>query len=140
MTRKALLLAVLLTLASLSFAQTPANPPASNPHDQMDMAHHDKMADMHKQHMEGMKADLDKMKASLEKMKANVAKIRNADEKERWQANVDLWSGMVAHMEQMMKHMDGMGPEMGMTGHGMMHHDGMGGPPADHQHDDKKPQ
>ena len=43
---------------------------------------------------------------------------------------------MVAHMEQMMKHMDGMGPGMGMMGHGMMHHDGMGGTQAD----DKKPQ
>ena len=69
-------------------------------------------------------------------MKANVAKIRNADEKVRWQANVDLWSAMVGHMERMMKHMDGMGGGMGMMGHGMMHHDDMGGPPAD----DKKPQ
>ena len=140
MARKSFLLAAILTLASLSFAQTAPATPAPGSHDQMDMAHHDKMADMRKQHMEGMKADLDKMKASLEQMKANVAKIRNADEKERWQANVDLWSGMVAHMEQMMKHMDGMGPEKCPMCSGMMHHDGTGGAASDHQHDDKKPE
>ena len=133
MNRKTLLLTVLLTLASVAWAQTesaPAQtPPAKGGHDQMGMEHHHEMMEMHKQHMEAMKADLDKMKASLDQMKANVAKISDATEKARWQANVDMWTVMVGHMEQMMKQMDAMGPG-GMMGPGMMHHDHRGEAPA----------
>jgi len=123
MNARSVLLAVVLSSASLCFAQTAPVASAPGPHDQMDMGSHDKMADMHKQHMEGMKADLAKMKESLERMKTNVAKIHNPDEKERWQANVDLWSGMVAHMEQMMKHMDAMGPGKCPMCAGISHND-----------------
>jgi len=135
MNRKSLLVIVMLTLASLAWAQTQGAPPQAPPaaggpggHDQMGMEHHGKMMEMHKQHMEAMKADVDKMKASLDQLKANVAKISDAAEKERWQANVDMWTVMVGHMEQMMKHMDAMGPG-GMMGHGMMHHGDKGTPP-----------
>jgi predicted metal-binding membrane protein len=133
MNRKSLLLTVVLTLASLGWAQTEsapaqAPPPKGRP-GQMGMEHHHKMTEMHKQHMEAMKADVDKMKASLEQLKANVAKISDSAEKARWQANVDMWTVMVGHMEQMSKHMDAMGPG-GMMGHDMMHHGHEGGPPV----------
>jgi len=132
MIRTSLLLMVILTLASLSWAQIESAsaqaPPAKGGHDQMGMEHRGKMMEMHKQHMEAMKADVDKMKASLEQMKANTAKIGDSAEKARWQTNVDMWTVMVGHMEQMMKHMEAMGPEDRMHP-GMMHHDGMGAPP-----------
>ena len=133
MNRKNLLLAVILTLASVGWAQTqsappPATPPKGGP-GEMDMGHHHKMMEMDKEHMAAMKADVDKMKASLDQLKANVAKIGDPAEKARWQANIDMWTVMVGHMDQMMKHMDAMGPG-GMTGHGMTHHDHQGGPPS----------
>jgi hypothetical protein len=121
-----LLLTIIMTLAALAWAQTesaPAQaPPAKGDHHHMG-ADSGKMAEMHKQHMNAMKADVDKMKASLDQLKANVDKISEPTEKARWQANVDLWTVMVGHMEQMMKHMDAMGSE-GMMGHGMGHHGG----------------
>ncbi len=133
MNRKSLLFAVILTLASLAWAQMqsapPQTPPAKGGHDQMGMEHHGKMSEMHKHHMESMKSDVDKMKASLDQLKANVDKIGEPTEKARWQANVDLWTAMVGHMEQMMKHMEAMGPEDKM-GHGMMHHGDKGAPPS----------
>jgi hypothetical protein len=133
MNRKTLLLTVLLTLASVAWAQTesapPQAPPAKSGHDQMGMEHHHEMMAMQKKHMEAMKADVDKMKASLDQLKANVDRISEPTEKARWQANVDLWAVMVGHMEQMMKHMDSMGHE-GMMGPGMRHHGGKDGPPA----------
>src|SRR5208337_2014387 len=133
MNRKRLLLSVILTLASLAWAQTqsappPAPPPKGGP-GQMGTEHHHKMMEMDKQHMAAMKADVDKMKASLEQLKANVAKISEPAEKARWQSNVDMWTVMVGHMEQMMKHMEAMGPE-GMTHPGMRHHGDMGAPPS----------
>ena len=131
MNRKSLLLTVILTLASLAWAQAPSTPPQAPPPKepgQMDMKHHDKMMEMHKQHMDSMQADVDKMKASLDQLKANVAKIGNSAEKARWQANVDMWTVMVGHMEHMMKHMDATGSG-GMMGPGMMHHGDMGAPP-----------
>ena len=132
MNRKSLLLTVILTLASLAWAQTQSAPPAApatkGGSGQMGMEHHNKMKEMHKQHMEAMQADVDKMKASLEQLKANVDKISDSSEKARWQNNVDMWTVMVGHMEQMMKHMDAMGPG-GMMGPGMKHHGGMGAAP-----------
>jgi hypothetical protein len=132
MNRKSLLLTVILTLASVAWAQTPSAPPSATPSKggtgQMDMKHHDKMMEMDKQHMGAMKTDVDKMKASLDQLKANVAKIGDTAEKARWQANVDMWTVMVGHMEHMMKHMDAMGSG-GMMGPGMMHHGDMGAPP-----------
>ena len=86
------------------------------------MPHRQHMMEMHKQEMDAMKADVAKMKSSLEQMKANVAKISNADEKARWQTNVDMWQTLVDHMDHMLQHMESMGP-------GMMHGQGMGGPP-----------
>jgi hypothetical protein len=132
MNRKSLLLAMILTLASLAWAQTqsaPQTPPAKGGHDQMGMEHHGKMTEMHKHHMGAMKADVDKMKASLDQLKTNVDKISEPAEKARWQANVDLWTAMVGHMEQMMKHMEAMGSD-DMMGHEMMHHGGKGATPT----------
>ena len=127
MKRISIFLSVMSALVCLSFAQDQAPPPAAAPHPQMGMDRQ-KMPEMHKQHMEAMKADIDKMNASLDQMKANVANISDATEKARWQNNVDLWTVMVGHMEQMMKHMEQMGPGMGM----MPHHPSMkGAPPAD---------
>src|SRR5450759_4817036 len=101
MNRKSLLLTAILTLASLAWAQAQSTPPATPPKggpDQMEMGHHhNKMKEMHKQHMEAMQADVDKMKASLDELKANVAKISNSAEKARWQSNVDMWTVMVGH-------------------------------------------
>jgi hypothetical protein len=123
MNHKNLLLTASLTLASLAWAQAQNAPPSApapkGGSGQMGMEHHNKMKEMHKQHMEAMQADVDKMKASLDQLKANVDKISDSAEKARWQSNVDLWTVMVGHMEQMMKHMEAMGP-------GMMHHGGMG--------------
>ena len=67
MKTKSFLLTLMLILTSLTWAQsappqTPPPPPAKG------AEHHHQMADMHKQHMEGMKADVDKMKASLEQL------------------------------------------------------------------------
>jgi hypothetical protein len=97
MNRKSLLLAVMLTLASLAWAQSappqtpPPKPPTGEPghRDQMGNEHRRKMMEMDKQHMEAMKADVDKMKASLDQLKANVDKISEPAEKARWQTNVD---------------------------------------------------
>ena len=90
MNRKSLLLTVMLTLASLAWAQTQSAPPPApatkGGSGQMGMEHHNKMKEMHKQHMEAMQADVDKMKASLEQLKANVAKISEPTEKARWQS------------------------------------------------------
>jgi len=100
---KSLLVALMLTLASLAWGQdaSPQAPPSSTSGTQAPPGEHHQMMEMHKQHMEGMKADLEKMKASLEQMKANVAKISDPAEKARWQANVDMWQVMVGHMERM---------------------------------------
>jgi hypothetical protein len=130
MNRNSLLLAVMLTLTSLAWAQSapPQTPPpagGSGLRDQMSVEHRHKMMEMDKQHTEAMKADLDKMKASLDQLKANVDKINEPAEKARWQTNVDMWGVMVGHMEQMLKHMESMEP-----GKGTMHHGGMGGPPS----------
>jgi hypothetical protein len=135
MHRMIVLPVVILMFVSLSLAQSaPAATPPPPAHHPMDNEH---MAEMHKQHMDAMKADLDKMKASLEQMKANVSQISNAEEKARWQSNIDLWTAMIGHMEQMMKHMEHMGG-MGMMGPGM-HHDHMGAPPSTPP-DQKKPE
>jgi cell division protein FtsW (lipid II flippase) len=138
MNRKSILLTVILTLASVGWAQTQSAAPQATPpkgapgaHDQMGMEHHHQMMEMQKKHMDAMKADVDKMKASLEQLKANVEKIGDSAEKARWQSNVDMWTVMVGHMEQMSKHMDAMGSG-GMMGHGEMHHghkDGSSTPP-----------
>src|ERR1019366_3185636 len=122
MNRTSLLLAVILTLVSMAWAQSA---PPQTPPPKQGAEHHHKMMEMDKQHMEAMKADVDKMKASLEQLKANVAKISEPTEKARWQANVDMWSVMVGHMEQMSKHMEAMGPRKGE----MMHHHDMGSSP-----------
>jgi len=123
MKRISLFLCAIVALVCLSFAQDQSAQSAAAPHHPTGM-NLQKMADMHQQQMEAMKADLDKMKASLDQMKANVANITDDNEKARWQNNIDLWTSMVGHMEMMMKH---MGPGMGM-----MHHPGMKpAPPAD---------
>lgn len=134
MNRKNFLLAVMLTLTSLAWAQS-APPQAPPPPPAKGAEHHHQMADMHKQHMAGMKADVDKMKASLDELKANVATIGDPAEKARWQTNVDMWTVMVGHMEQMSKHMDEMGP-----GKGLMHHHGEMGGPATPPPAEPKPQ
>ena len=55
MNPKNFLLTVMLTLTSLAWAQSvpPQTPPPAKGAD-----HHHKMADMHKQHMDAMKADV----------------------------------------------------------------------------------
>jgi len=137
MNRRALL-AAMLCAASVAWGQGESpQPPMGGPGmTGPNGGQRQKMMEMHKQHLDAMKADVEKMKATLDQMKANVAKISDAGEKARWQSNVDLWTMMVGHMEHMMKEMDSLGP--GMMGPGMMHHGGMGGPPPNPP--DQKPQ
>lgn len=61
MNLKSLLLSVILTLASVAWAQTQSAPapPAKDGPSQMDMEHHSKKN--HKQQMKAMKADADKL-------------------------------------------------------------------------------
>ena len=132
--------ALLFVLSSLAWAQEQPRPtpPLKGPTAVVIPAEeHQKMMEMHKQHMAAMQTDLDKMKASLEQMKANVAKISDAGEKARWQSNVDLWTVMVGHMEHMMKEMKSMGPGMGP---GQMHHHGGMEKPASPPPAESKPQ
>lgn len=105
--------------------QSQAPPPSSTGQGtkgQMRAEHREKMMEMHKQKMEAMKADIEKMKSSLAQMKANMLTIKDTNEQARWRNNADMWDTVIGHMEQMQKHMESMGP-------GMMHGQGMGGPP-----------
>lgn len=86
------------------------------------MPRHHLMMEMHKQEMDAMKTDIEKMKASLAQMKANLLTIKDTNELARWRNNADMWDTVIGHMERMQKNMESMGP-------GMMHGQGMGGPP-----------
>src|SRR5512140_767862 len=92
---KSLLLVLLFTLMSVSWAQqapsqAPASPSGPGGRSQMRAEQRQKMMEMHKQEMDAMKADIEKMKSSLTQMKANVLTIRDPNELSRWRNNVDM--------------------------------------------------
>lgn len=126
-----LVLVLMFAFVSAAFAQdkpsqaAPASSTGQGPKAQM--PRHQHVMEMHKQEMDAMKADIEKMKASLAQMKANMFTIKDTNEMARWRNNADMWDTVIAHMERMQKNMESMGPSM--MGSGMMHGEGMVGPP-----------
>jgi hypothetical protein len=118
------LLVLMFALASATWAQDKLAqaPPGSGSGNQMRAEQRQKMIEIHKQEMEGMRTDIEKMKASLAQMKANLFTIKDTNEFSRWRDNVDMWELVITQMDRMQKNMESMEPGM-MRGHGM------GGPP-----------
>jgi hypothetical protein len=114
------LLVVMFALASAMWAQDKITqaPAGSGTGNQMRAEERQKMIEMHKEEMEGMRTDIGKMKASLAQMKANLFTIKDTNEFSRWRDNVDMWELVIAQMDRMQKNMESMGPGM-MQGHGM---------------------
>jgi hypothetical protein len=119
------LLVVMFALASAMWAQDKLAqaPPGSGTGNQMRTEQCQKMIEMHKYEMEGMRTDIEKMKASLAQLKANLFTIKDTNEFSRWRDNVDMWELVITRMDRMQKNMESMWPDR-------MQGDGMGVPPA----------
>lgn len=118
MSPRKILLAVVMSAVSLTWAQSTAPRPPQrgtegSSENRMDM----------QQHMQSMQKDLVKMRSLLDQMKANTASL-TGKEKAAMEANVQLWQMMVDHMSQMVEHMQSMEGHggMGMGAHSDMHH------------------
>jgi len=134
MKTKALVLALLLLVASLAFAQQSGQttPPASGaqatkPRSAMTpeqrAARRKQMQEQMQQHLQAMKEQVDKAQATLQQMKDNLPKITDPAAQQQAQLDIQMWQTLVDHMAMMMEH---MGPGR-MGGPGMMG-GGMGGP------------